>query len=42
MTEVCNNVEVKPHLQPLSGESLSLKSANSGAQPDNSGNGFWM
>jgi len=34
MTEVCNNVEVEPHLQPLSGESLSLRTANSdpGAQ----------
>ena len=29
MSEVCNNVSIEPHLQPLSGEALRFKTANS-------------
>ena len=29
MSEVCNNVSVEPQLQPLSGEALRFKTANS-------------
>ena len=43
MSEVCNDVSVEPHLQPLSGEVLSGASANTddGARLDIAANGFW-
>ena len=43
MTEVCHDVCVEPHLQPLSGESLNANSAIStdGARLDVAANGFW-
>ena len=43
MSEVCNNVSIEPHLQPLSGEALRFKTANSdsNAQLDIAANGFW-
>ena len=43
MSEVCNNVSVEPHLQPLSGEALCFKTANSdsNARLDIAANGFW-
>jgi len=42
MTEVCSNIEVEPHLPPLSGEPLSFRATNSdpGAQID-AANVFW-
>ena len=43
MSEVCNNVSIEPRLQPLSGEALHFKTANSdsNAQLDIAANGFW-
>ena len=43
LSEVCHNVSTEPHLQPLTGESLSLATANSqdGARLDIAANGFW-
>lgn len=43
LTEVCHGVTTEPHLQPLSGESLSHRSANTqdGAQLDVAMYGFW-
>ena len=43
MSEVCNNVSIEPHLQPLSGEALRFKTANSdcNARLDIAANGFW-
>ena len=33
LSEVCSNVEVEPHLQPITGEHLTLYSANSEPNP---------
>ena len=43
LTEICHNVSVEPHLQPLSGELLSLRTANStdNARLDIACDGFW-
>ncbi len=43
LTEVCPNVATEPHLQPLSGETLRLASANTsdGARLDVRARGFW-
>ena len=43
LTEVCHGVSTDPHLQPLSGESMSHRSANieDGAQLDIAMYGFW-
>ena len=43
LTEVCPNVAIEPCLQPLSGESLRLASANTadGARLDVRARGFW-
>ena len=43
MSEVCTNVSIEPHLQPLSGEALRFKTANSdsNARLDIAVNGFW-
>ena len=43
LTEVCSNVATEPHLQPLSGETLRLASANvnDGARLDVCARGFW-
>ena len=43
LTEVCSDVCVEPHLQPLSGESLRYSSAikEDGARLDIRANGFW-
>ena len=43
MSEVCTNVSIEPHLQPLSGETLHFKTANSdsNARLDIAVNGFW-
>ena len=43
MTEVCHNVCVEPHLQPLLGESLTHSTANAedDAYLDISAQGFW-
>ena len=43
LTEVCHGVTTEPHLQPLSGESLSHHSANTqdGARLDVAMSGFW-
>ena len=43
LTEVCNEVEVEPHLQPVTGEQFALASSNSedGARLGISANGFW-
>ena len=30
LSEVCQNVEVEPQLQPLTGENMSLQSTNTG------------
>jgi len=41
--ELCHGVEVEPSLQPLSGESFQLRSANTedGVRLDVVTNGFW-
>ena len=43
MTEVCHNVAIEPHLQPLSGETLQEASSNvqDGARLDVAADGFW-
>ena len=43
LSEVCSNVEVEPHLQPLTEERLTLYSANSepNARLDLAANGVW-
>ena len=43
LTEVCTNVATEPHLQPLSGETFRLASANTndGARLDIRARGFW-
>ena len=43
LTEVCNNVTTEPPLQPLSGESMTVRSANTndGARVDIRARGFW-
>jgi len=43
MSEVCHDVSKEPSLQPLSGESLSLRNCNQddGAQLDIKASGFW-
>ena len=43
LTQVCHNVATEPHLQPLSGESMSLRSAitTDNARVDIRANGFW-
>ena len=43
LTEVCPNVAIEPHLQPLSGESFRLASTNTddGARLDVRARGFW-
>ena len=43
LTQVCHNVATEPHLQPLSGESMSLHSAitTDNARVDIRANGFW-
>ena len=43
LSEVCHNVAVEPELQPLTGQRLQLRTANSeeGAQLDVSAQGFW-
>ena len=43
MSEVCNNVSIEPHLQPITGEHLSGASANTqdGARLDIAANGLW-
>ena len=43
LTEVCPNVANEPNLQPLSGETLRLASANTddGARLDVRARGFW-
>ena len=44
LTEVCHGVTTEPHLQPLSGESLSYRSAitEDGARLDVAMYGFWV
>ena len=43
LTEVCSDVCIEPHLQPLSGEALQGASSNvrDGARLDIAANGFW-
>ena len=43
LTEVCPSVSIEPHLQPLNGEQLSTRMANTddGARLDVAANGFW-
>ena len=43
LSEVCHNVGIEPHLQPLSGEILDLRTANreDGARLDIKAQGFW-
>jgi len=43
LTEVCHDVEVEPHLQPLNDETFHYKTTNvqDGAHLDISMNGFW-
>ena len=43
LTEACHEVEVEPHLQPVTGEKFILTSSNTedGARLDISANGFW-
>ena len=43
LTEVCHEVDVEPHLQPITGEQFTLASSNieDGARLDISANGFW-
>ena len=43
LTEVCNNVTTEPPLQPLSGENMTARSANTndGARVDIRARGFW-
>ena len=43
MSEVCHDIQVEPHLQPLSSESLHYKSVvyEDDARVDNRAAGFW-
>ena len=43
LTEVCHEVEVEPHLQPVTSEQFNLASSNTedGTHLDTSANGFW-
>ena len=43
LSEVCNNVVIEPHLQPLSGETLQYKTANrdDNTRLDIAADGFW-
>ena len=43
LTEVCNNVAIEPHLQPLSGEVMLSRSASTedNVRLDIAANGFW-
>ena len=43
MSEVCNDVCIEPHLQPITGEHLSWATANiqEGARMDIAANGLW-
>jgi len=43
LTEMCCDVEVEPHLQPLNTETFHYKTANAqdGGRLDISMNGFW-
>ena len=43
LSEVCSNVEIEPHLQPLTGEQLTLQTANRepNARLDIAANGVW-
>ena len=43
LTEVCHDVSLEPHFQPLSGESLSLRTASTddNARLDVAASGFW-
>ena len=43
LSEVCTNVEIEPHLQPLTGEHFPLQTANSeqNARLDVAANGVW-
>ena len=46
MSEVCNNVSIQPHLQPLSDEALCFKTASLASLESNAwleiaANGFW-
>lgn len=43
LSEVCTNVEIEPHLQPLTGEHFPLRTANSeqNARLDVAANGVW-
>ena len=43
LTEVCHNVAIEPPLQPLSGETLTARSANTddNARLDIRARGFW-
>ena len=43
LTEVCNNVAIEPPLQPLSGENMTARTANTddGARVDSRARGFW-
>ena len=45
LTDVCHNVATEPHLQPFSGESMSMRSATcittEHARVDIHANGFW-
>ena len=42
MSEICSNVSIEPYLQPLTGEALRFRTANSdsNAQLDIAANGF--
>ena len=43
MTEVCHNVSIEPHLQPITGETFPAMTANTedGARSDIAADGFW-
>ena len=43
MTEVCHNVSIEPHLQPITGETFPAMTANTenGARSDITADGFW-
>ena len=43
LTEVCHNVSIEPHLQPITGETFPAMTANTedGARSDIAADGFW-
>ena len=43
LSEVCHNVEIEPHLQPVTGEQFSYRTANveDGARLDVAAENFW-